>query len=406
MRKKTKTKARSRRGLLKYAAILVVGLAVFGLRSEVAHNSTQASAYAQSKPITVEQTRFSKGQLIQNSADNTAKTTKAQSNKAVASPAVIAATIQAKAGTPATTVVAAPSFNNSMKLYANPNSNVSINAQAYASANPSDAAVMEQLASTPMAEWFGDFSGDITTAVNTYVSAAANAQELPVLVAYNIPQRDCGGYSAGGASSASAYQAWISQFAAAIGNRSATVILEPDALADMDCLSSSDQQVREQLLGYAVQALRADPNVSIYLDAGNSNWQPASVMATRLNAADIAQATGFSVNVSNFYTTASSASYGESLSALVGNKHFVIDTSRNGNGSDANQDWCNPDGAAFGQTPTLQTGSGLIDAYLWIKNPGESDGPCGVSQAGTMPPAAGVWWPQYVLMLANNSAGW
>jgi endoglucanase len=302
-------------------------------------------------------------------------------------------------------VTAAPSPSKSATLYTDPNSDVATQARIWANANPGDAALMDRLASTPMSGWFGDFSGNISSAVSSYVSDASAIGQIPVLVAYNIPERDCGGYSSGGATSATAYETWISQFATAIGSRHAIVDVEPDALAGMDCLSSSDQQTRLQLLSYAVKTLRADPNVSIYLDAGHYNWQSVSTMASRLEGADIAQATGFSLNVSNFETTGNSISYGDSISSLVGNKHFVIDTSRNGNGPDSADDWCNPNGMAFGQSPTLNTGNSLVDAYLWIKDAGESDGQCGPDQEGTSAPAAGVWWPEYALMLGQN-AGW
>ena len=36
-----------------------------------------------------------------------------------------------------------------------------------------------------------------------------------------------------------------------------------------------------------------------------------------------------------------------------------------------------------------------IDAYLWVKQPGDSDGPCN----GGLP--AGVYWPQYAVALAE-----
>ena len=109
--------------------------------------------------------------------------------------------------------------------------------------------------------------------------------------------------------------------------------------------------------------------------------------------------------MSNFITTNTTVAYGTSLSALIGGKHFVIDTSRNGNGPTPDSQWCNPDGRALGQLPTLQTGITFADAYLWIKTPGESDGSCGPQQAGTSPAPTGMWWPQYALMLARN-IGW
>ena len=76
----------------------------------------------------------------------------------------------------------------------------------------------------------------------------------------------------------------------------------------------------------------------------------------------------------------------------------------NGNGPDGGN-WCNPGGRAFGAIPTFATGNPLVDAYLWVKKAGESDGPCGPSEGGTGAPNAGTWWPQYADMLAIN-AGW
>jgi len=110
---------------------------------------------------------------------------------------------------------------------------------------------------------------------------------------------------------------------------------------------------------------------------------------------EVAAADGFSLNVSNFYTTTDSTTYGTALSSKINNKHFVIDTSRNGNGS--NGDWCNPSGRALGQFPTVSTGNSLIDAYLWLKTPGESDGSCNGG------PSAGTWWTDYALGLGKNA---
>ena len=84
------------------------------------------------------------------------------------------------------------------------------------------------------------------------------------------------------------------------------------------------------------------------------------------------------------------------ISRRLGSAHFVIDTSRNGRGPKG-VEWCNPPGRALGTRPTTATGSPLIDAYLWIKVPGESDGTC---RNG---PPAGRWWPRYALGLARRS---
>jgi endoglucanase len=121
-------------------------------------------------------------------------------------------------------------------------------------------------------------------------------------------------------------------------------------------------------------------------------------MASRLSRADIAEASGFSLNVSNFFFNADNVSYGQQLSALVGGKHFIVDSGRNGLGPTADSQWCNPAGRALGTRPTTQTGNSLVDAFLWIKTPGESDGSCNGA------PSAGAWMPEYALGLAQRAA--
>jgi endoglucanase len=150
------------------------------------------------------------------------------------------------------------------------------------------------------------------------------------------------------------------------------------------------------LLSFAVNTFKSHPNVKVYIDAGHVNWISASDMANRLKQSGIDQADGFSLNVSNFYTTAENTTYGTQVSQLLGGKHFIVDTSRNGLGS--NGEWCNPSGRALGNKPTLNTGNAIIDGFIWIKTPGESDG------YGGGGPAAGQWWPDYALGLAQRAS--
>lgn len=37
-------------------------------------------------------------------------------------------------------------------------------------------------------------------------------------------------------------------------------------------------------------------------------------------------------------------------------------------------DWCNVNGAGFGKRPTAETDLDLLDAFVWVKPGGESDG--------------------------------
>jgi endoglucanase len=262
---------------------------------------------------------------------------------------------------------------------------------------PLAAAQINELAKRPTALWFGDWNADVQTEVAERLQQLTEG-EVAVIVAYNIPARDCGGYSRGGAVSDELYIAWVDALARGIADHQAMVILEPDALAGLDCLPEELQTRRIELLRTAVTTLANRPNISTYIDAGHSRWQPAEVMAQRLRQAGVDRAQGFSLNVSNFNTTQEETVYGQQLSNLSGGAHFVIDTSRNGNGPAPNNEWCNPAGRSVGEQPTLETGHPLVDGFLWVKIPGESDGTCNGG------PEAGEWWPDYALGLVKNAS--
>ncbi|GAA4603662.1 glycoside hydrolase family 6 protein [Actinoallomurus liliacearum] len=259
------------------------------------------------------------------------------------------------------------------------------------------ARITSAIAGKPMARWFGDWSGDIAAAVSAYVGAADAADKLPVLVAYNVPGRDCSGHSAGGAGSPEAYRTWISNFAAGIGARPAVVVIGPDAVAQIDCLpNDSERQIRLDLLKYATEQFAAKaPNTWAYLDGGNAKWIAPATMAQRLESAGVHNVRGFAVNVSNYYTTDESVSYGAAVNAALSSRvPFVVDTSRNGNGS--NGEWCNPAGRRLG-VPS-QTGGGA-EMLLWVKVPGDSDGSCGIGQG--VP--AGQFSPDLAIHLIDGS---
>jgi endoglucanase len=276
-------------------------------------------------------------------------------------------------------------------------------ARKWAHDRPEDAAAMAKLAAQPSALWVGEWVGDPEVWVGRQSRKLARGGFLPVFVAYNIPKRDCGQYSKGGASAGQAYRAWIDRFAAGLGDRKAAVIVEPDALAHMtECLSAADQKERIDLIRYAVAVFASLGQTYVYLDAGHSQWVPADDMAERLRAAGVKHATGFSLNVSNYKWTDELIAYGKKVSARIGGKPFVIDTSRNGKGppgaaAATEASWCNPRGRGLGEPPGTDTGDTAVHAFLWIKKPGESDGACNGG------PKAGDWWTEIALELVRGA---
>jgi endoglucanase len=256
---------------------------------------------------------------------------------------------------------------------------------------PEDAAALAELASVPTTTWLGGWSGDVTATVGREVAAARNAGAVPVFATYNIPNRDCGGYSAGGVDSSATYLEWVPAVAAGIGSATAVVVVEPDALAQL----CGDPAERLALLRSAVGVLEQNPGTYTYLDAGNPTWIDAADDGRPAARRRLGEADGFALNVSNLETTASNVTYGQQVSSLLGGAHFVVDTSRNGNGPGT--DWCNPPGRAIGERPTALTGQSRVDAYLWIKRPGESDGTCNGG------PAAGTFWDSYAIGLVRGA---
>jgi endoglucanase len=417
------------------------------------------------------------------------------------------------------------------------------------------------------------------------LAGAALEHAVPVFVAYNIPGRDCSQYSSGGAPTDAAYDAWINAIGSALGKAKAVVLEEPDALGNLPgyCGASYASEfpditntTRVDDISYAVSTLEADPNISLYLDGSNSAWQNVGGMAETLVAADVQQAQGFFLNVSNYQydtdsdyygtwvseciayatvneaqnqadaladvatfsgsatpggafsspgsgtsvpggcatqywnggapgtniasqvgayngvaldrfgvwsetsttadlnTSGIDASYASVLGSTVPSTHFVVDTSRNALGPDSMAtyaaapydqpssvitalqagNWCNPPAAGLGLEPTANPGvnlssldsylpgsPALLDAYLWVKTPGQSDGQCDAAggvrswddaadtpsiagwpsatsadfdtfdpiwsvQTGTLltDPAAGAWFPQQALSLAQNAS--
>ncbi len=290
--------------------------------------------------------------------------------------------------------VSSPAPAPGSNFYVNPNSEAKQQADAWRTSRPVDALQMDKIAAQPEAVWLGGWNQNVANDAANVMKAAAAQNTTPIFVAYNIPNRDCGGYSSGGGTP-DGYRSWIRSMAQGIGGRSALVVLEPDSLALTSCLSSSDLNTRYSLLSDAVNVLK-NAGARVYLDAGHPGWISPGDMAGRLRSAGLAQADGFALNVSNFTDTAENISYGTQISQAAGGKHFIVDTSRNGLGS--NGEWCNPSGRALGSRPTLNTGSSLADAFLWIKAPGESDGWCNGG------PSAGAWWADYALGLAQRAA--
>src|ERR1035437_6172867 len=185
-----------------------------------------------------------------------------------------------------------------------------------------DAALLTAMVAKGHAVWFTSGTpGEVLGQVRKTMMLAKVQHTIPVLVAYDIPGRDCSQYSAGGALDAASYAAWIDGFAKGIGTGKAIVILEPDGLGLLPsgCAvpSSSTDAERYQELNAAVDRLEQQPNVSVYLDATHNGWLNVGDAAQRLVLAGVNRAQGFFLNVSNYQFTANLVQYGTWISKCI-----------------------------------------------------------------------------------------
>jgi len=253
------------------------------------------------------------------------------------------------------------------------------------------------IAEEPVAIWLSSFydEEELVDLIERNITRAEKYGTTPVFVTYDIPNRDCGGESAGGAESDAEYLEWNQLVVDNIRGHRAVILVEPDSVGHIS--TCPEQAVdRTDTLRAAVAAMY-DAGIPAYLDGGNSTWVDAQTMADRLKASGIDEARGFFTNVANYNTEDAERAYAEELADLVGGDvHYVIDVGRNGTGWRGT--WCNGEGAGLGRSPRVAVNGNRIDAFLWVKTPGASDGRC------TGGPAAGKWFPTYAEDLVSNRA--
>ena len=218
---------------------------------------------------------------------------------------------------------------------------------------------------------------------------------LPYFVLYNLPNRDIGQYSKGGASDATEYLLFLQDFCKGIQGHKPIVIFEPDALPHTTHMTPTEAQYRTNLMKEGINILAEESDALVYIDIGHSNWLTPEQASELISSVSNSNIRGFSVNVSNYRSTKESMKWALKVCEYNEDWYFVIDTSRNGNGPHGNE-WCNPPGRHVGEIPTCNTGEPKCDAYLWIKIPGESDG------KGNGGQRAGKFWPEMATELIKD----
>jgi cellulose 1,4-beta-cellobiosidase len=201
------------------------------------------------------------------------------------------------------------------------------------------------------------------------------------------------------------------------------IVIEPDSLPNLitnmgNPACRNSERVYKDGIKYAVeQFAKKAPKAWVYLDAAHGGWLgwkdsnmiPFVRLVQSMNILPYIR--GFATNVANYQpigkmcpqvdwclphnnhlsdeccqdpcklTTqyngcVNELNYVQLLASYFPDKKFIIDTGRNGvpNARQDCSNWCNPRDTGLGQYPTTETGYPNIDAFLWLKTPGESDG--------------------------------
>jgi hypothetical protein len=179
------------------------------------------------------------------------------------------------------------------KLYVDPNMHSVKQAAAWRAQRPDDAALMDKIASQPQAEWLGEWSGAVKLFVRQKMKQYAEIDAMGLFIVYNVPDRDCGQHSKGGAKNADAYLEWVNKVADGVDDGKAVMILEPDALSLLSkCTVKAKHAERYKLLADAIRIFKSRPHIHVYLDAGNARWLAPEEIAEHLNAAGLEYADG------------------------------------------------------------------------------------------------------------------
>ncbi|TDZ49557.1 Exoglucanase 2 [Colletotrichum trifolii] len=270
-------------------------------------------------------------------------------------------------------------------------------------------------------------------------------------VVYDLPDRDCAAAASNGEfaiadGGVAKYKEYIDAIRAMIIKYSdirVLLVIEPDSLANLvtnlnvpKCAGA--QAAYLECTNYAVTQLNL-PNVAMYLDGGHAGWlgwpanlPPAAQMYAKVfkDAGSPKALRGLATDVSNYnawsLTVLGNANYDEKhfveafrplLEAQGWPAQFIVDQGRSGKqptGQEQWGDWCNAIGTGFGLRPSANTGSAIVDAFVWVKPGGESDGTsdstaarydhnCGKSDALKPAPEAGTWFQAYFEQLLKNA---
>lgn len=263
--------------------------------------------------------------------------------------------------------------------------------------------------------WFTDTSSrrDVTD----YITAKAMERTIPIIVVYARPGRDEGLLSEGGVASMDAYESLLKSLGSTIRSTyfPVAVVLEPDWLFEtMNSVAEPSEGAQVLTTVEIVNPITGIPQINfiewkpdrwfslttifkdfaermidksyVYVDGGHPFYHAflgRNAFQQIRDSIQNSKIRGLSVNVSNFYNNTDLIKFSAEITSNFDFK-ILIDSSRNA-GFFSNRGWeaidsCrfDPPDIGYGISPQWVFDDYLkaqgIDAYMYVKVPGESDG--------------------------------
>lgn len=271
--------------------------------------------------------------------------------------------------------------------------------------------LLNRIVGTAQARWIGSWSTNdaIANYARQVYEGAADADRTGLIAYYGLRDTTCEEAAADPAQG-DAYlertRVLVDQLPAS--GAQAWIVLEPGLVTD---LGACDSDPRADWVGQAA-AIIAQAGGAVYLDAGVVD-DPRAV-AAGLERIDLAGVAGIAVGTNGYRAPSEQVALGEQALALLADAGVAVDSARTGPDPGqaglgiivdtsrsgvpiADSEPCNPPEAGIGVAPEL-VGEGALDARVWIKRVGESDGAC---EGG---PTRGQFSQALALRLAANGS--
>jgi hypothetical protein len=231
---------------------------------------------------------------------------------------------------------------------------------AYQSASGENHTLLGRLALRPRAIWLGTWNkvSQVKQATRQAVAGSQNRNPKALVQLATFELSPWEGQTAGGSWDVATDESWYRNLAAGIGNARALVVEQ----IDLPFTLKTSSREPERIDTYGAKVLSARRHTNVYLDAGTHGWWTPRQAARELVANGIRYARGFSLDDTDYDSTAVELKFGAQVIAAlardgVHGKHFIVNTDENGQPYTAKQ--ASGSGSNINSTPmchgTVQT---------------------------------------------------